>query len=251
HGAHPAHRDTAHGDVLAGQQAAGLGQMHAHPPGRGGGVQAPGAEHDVDAAEHEGGDPRGRRQPALLPRPGARDPHQRLRRRLQNSLDDHRAPPPNRSCNRSSRNSRLPIMAAQSLRSGTRRPGSAACPGSSTGPTATPSMLMSACAEVELVALINGSSMLFTRFRSACGLSAAWLNTSESRFISAITERVSVPCTDGNRASWVVIRSISVTSRSSCAVSAETTSSRSEEHTSELQSRENLVCRLLLEKKNR
>src|SRR5436309_10527557 len=28
------------------------------------------------------------------------------------------------------------------------------------------------------------------------------------------------------------------------------TSSRSEEHTSELQSRENLVCRLLLEKKN-
>src|SRR5690606_40965350 len=29
------------------------------------------------------------------------------------------------------------------------------------------------------------------------------------------------------------------------------TSSRSEEHTSELQSRENLVCRLLLEKKNK
>src|SRR5690606_41914191 len=32
-------------------------------------------------------------------------------------------------------------------------------------------------------------------------------------------------------------------------VTAEETSARSEEHTSELQSRENLVCRLLLEKK--
>src|SRR5690606_42155233 len=35
-----------------------------------------------------------------------------------------------------------------------------------------------------------------------------------------------------------------------CAV-AESSPSRSEEHTSELQSRENLVCRLLLEKKNK
>src|SRR5690606_40942384 len=34
-------------------------------------------------------------------------------------------------------------------------------------------------------------------------------------------------------------------------VAARRTDRRSEEHTSELQSRENLVCRLLLEKKNR
>src|SRR5207302_10349969 len=36
-----------------------------------------------------------------------------------------------------------------------------------------------------------------------------------------------------------------------CKPSWPETSTRSEEHTSELQSRENLVCRLLLEKKNR
>src|SRR5690606_41424536 len=34
-------------------------------------------------------------------------------------------------------------------------------------------------------------------------------------------------------------------------VAVRTSASRSEEHTSELQSRENLVCRLLLEKKNK
>src|SRR6266511_6046353 len=39
-------------------------------------------------------------------------------------------------------------------------------------------------------------------------------------------------------------------SRCASCVSASPRSSRSEEHTSELQSRENLVCRLLLEKKN-
>src|SRR5690606_41472322 len=38
--------------------------------------------------------------------------------------------------------------------------------------------------------------------------------------------------------------------RSSCATEG-SSGARSEEHTSELQSRENLVCRLLLEKKNR
>src|SRR5690606_39574917 len=36
-----------------------------------------------------------------------------------------------------------------------------------------------------------------------------------------------------------------------CAVPAKSSAPRSEEHTSELQSRENLVCRLLLEKKKR
>src|SRR3712207_7257168 len=39
--------------------------------------------------------------------------------------------------------------------------------------------------------------------------------------------------------------------RSSCWLSCRRCSSRSEEHTSELQSRQYLVCRLLLEKKNR
>src|SRR2546430_7385613 len=38
-------------------------------------------------------------------------------------------------------------------------------------------------------------------------------------------------------------------SRSRCATSRETQDARSEEHTSELQSQSNLVCRLLLEKK--
>src|SRR5436309_7864732 len=44
--------------------------------------------------------------------------------------------------------------------------------------------------------------------------------------------------------------SYSSTSPISSAVLVRPGSSRSEEHTSELQSRENLVCRLLLEKKN-
>src|SRR5690606_32816017 len=47
--------------------------------------------------------------------------------------------------------------------------------------------------------------------------------------------------------------SVIQTSRSSCSLLARSVSIlsiRSEEHTSELQSRENLVCRLLLEKKN-
>src|SRR5436309_6216449 len=43
-------------------------------------------------------------------------------------------------------------------------------------------------------------------------------------------------------------RSFAVSARSS-SCRGETSSNRSEEHTSELQSRENLVCRLLLEKK--
>src|SRR5690606_42164628 len=43
---------------------------------------------------------------------------------------------------------------------------------------------------------------------------------------------------------------IASTRRSFRCAARSSTSSRSEEHTSELQSRENLVCRLLLEKKN-
>src|SRR3712207_8790992 len=41
------------------------------------------------------------------------------------------------------------------------------------------------------------------------------------------------------------------TCRASCAVSSRSGSTRSEEHTSELQSRQYLVCRLLLEKKKK
>src|SRR5436309_11364989 len=43
----------------------------------------------------------------------------------------------------------------------------------------------------------------------------------------------------------------SLISRRSCPWTSLSTTSRSEEHTSELQSRENLVCRLLLEKKKK
>src|SRR5690606_3299460 len=57
-----------------------------------------------------------------------------------------------------------------------------------------------------------------------------------SIFRTAISERGSVPTM--------------VAANSRRSLSRTTTSSRSEEYTSELQSRENLVCRLLLEKKN-
>src|SRR5690606_41292743 len=77
------------------------------------------------------------------------------------------------------------------------------------------------------------------------------------------TRRSSDLCTDitCSRSSWVIASSGGSTSRptgrlGSCAFSGSASSrdagermTRSEEHTSELQSREKLVCRLLLEKK--
>src|SRR5438874_7460328 len=50
-------------------------------------------------------------------------------------------------------------------------------------------------------------------------------------------------------APWVALTSTSVAARSAGTSGRGSASSRSEEHTSELQSRRDLVCRLLLEKK--
>src|SRR5690349_23708020 len=46
-------------------------------------------------------------------------------------------------------------------------------------------------------------------------------------------------------------RASTLTTRPTCSSSTSSTRARSEEHTSELQSRRDLVCRLLLEKKNK
>src|SRR5690606_41668755 len=48
---------------------------------------------------------------------------------------------------------------------------------------------------------------------------------------------------------WSLALTGCAVARSSCSIRIRPATSRSEEHTSELQSRENLVCRLLLEKK--
>src|SRR2546430_17720111 len=50
---------------------------------------------------------------------------------------------------------------------------------------------------------------------------------------------------------WRDLAEVRVLNSSCCTRVAARSSSRSEEHTSELQSQSNLVCRLLLEKKNR
>src|SRR2546430_3421668 len=83
-----------------------------------------------------------------------------------------------------------------------------------------------------------------TLFRSRCILSEI-----SARFLStpsrtARTSR-SVACTE----TYCGVRRCSITRRSSSSV-IEVSVVRSEEHTSELQSQSNLVCRLLLEKKN-
>src|SRR3712207_8966721 len=54
------------------------------------------------------------------------------------------------------------------------------------------------------------------------------------------------PSTSGYRTTWLALSPAKVRMPSSITATA----SRSEEHTSELQSRQYLVCRLLLEKKN-
>src|SRR5690606_41687257 len=95
---------------------------------------------------------------------------------------------------------------------------------------------------VFLVILLPPISTLFpytTLFRSFLQSSTDGRPTSLKRLVSA-------PC----RTASCVTRPISRRTRSSCLPSSiSAPMSRSEEHTSELQSRENLVCRLLLEKK--
>src|SRR3989442_4092018 len=53
-----------------------------------------------------------------------------------------------------------------------------------------------------------------------------------------------------SRRSWATTVAPSATAFCACSSSFEAEACRSEEHTSELQSRPHLVCRLLLEKKN-
>src|SRR5690606_41462087 len=76
------------------------------------------------------------------------------------------------------------------------------------------------------------------------------------RAAASDSRRPSSPSTDANAASFGWPRvSVPVLSKAIVrrprVVSSASASLRSEEHTSELQSRENLVCRLLLEKKKR
>src|SRR5690606_41590009 len=77
------------------------------------------------------------------------------------------------------------------------------------------------------------------------------LNASPGKVCSPTTSSAPPPGAPGRRGTW---------SRNNCRASPKWTSTqsctpqtwtRSEEHTSELQSRENLVCRLLLEKKKK
>src|SRR5690606_40333262 len=72
---------------------------------------------------------------------------------------------------------------------------------------------------------------------------------------SAVSPRVSTPIVTETLSGvtfTVAVPDVETTEWTACPISCSQTSapvSRSEEHTSELQSRENLVCRLLLEKK--
>src|SRR3712207_7443294 len=71
-------------------------------------------------------------------------------------------------------------------------------------------------------------------------------STSEERFSSSTTSGAASSTTSGRRASPTIGRAPTSTT-----TSARWAFERSEEHTSELQSRQYLVCRLLLENKNR
>src|SRR5690606_40309557 len=87
-----------------------------------------------------------------------------------------------------------------------------------------------------------------TLFRSHSGLSGSWPIALTTGVVHLAISRHSVSSENGSRSSTLPPpRAITMTSTSGWASSSR---SRSEEHTSELQSRENLVCRLLLEKKN-
>src|SRR5690606_40766692 len=73
-----------------------------------------------------------------------------------------------------------------------------------------------------------------------------WAPASESETI-ACSSRIMRPTASSSELSRVAVKTVS--SPSDKARSSMKSIGRSEEHTSELQSRENLVCRLLLEKK--
>src|SRR5215475_6703922 len=82
-----------------------------------------------------------------------------------------------------------------------------------------------------------------------CGRSSFFFNDTATTEIYTLSLHDALPIP-----AWPTPRSSAISPRSPTARSAWTpasTRSRSEEHTSELQSRENLVCRLLLEKKKK
>src|SRR5690606_41208191 len=82
--------------------------------------------------------------------------------------------------------------------------------------------------------------LLLVTIFGACSSSKVVVNPSAKNDVNAELQRGPIDVPREFRAAWVAtVANINWPSK------------RSEEHTSELQSRENLVCRLLLEKKNR
>src|ERR1035438_10671706 len=73
----------------------------------------------------------------------------------------------------------------------------------------------------------------------------------EVRSGSMAFRKISVACSAFFSRRMCVIRMLAFTAKTNPARVAPTQASRSEEHTSELQSLRHLVCRLLLEKKNK
>src|SRR5699024_12843158 len=85
-----------------------------------------------------------------------------------------------------------------------------------------------------------------TLFRSALSHASARRSISEASERAVAQASSSSPVMSWKRAKWSAVRGSSSAAVAAAASGRET---RSEEHTSELQSRFDLVCRLLLEKK--
>src|SRR6266511_5002483 len=78
-----------------------------------------------------------------------------------------------------------------------------------------------------------------------------WIWLVVGRYVHRIPPVRRAPATSGNTAQGSGTSSTTRSNVSPAARTSRTSPRRSEEHTSELQSRENLVCRLLLEKKKK
>src|SRR5690625_2544112 len=106
--------------------------------------------------------------------------------------------------------------------------------------------------EVELL-LVGPEASLQAAMGSlaeADGLRARW-RTVHAPEVVAMEERPGRALRSGGRSSMHRALELLAAGRADAVVSGGNTGARSEEHTSELQSRGHLVCRLLLEKKNR
>src|SRR5690242_21326966 len=75
--------------------------------------------------------------------------------------------------------------------------------------------------------------------------SSVWPNTSTATTRSLVSRVIAASC-----AGEIAAQPYAITASAGAVSSARCIASRSEEHTSELQSHVNIVCRLLLEKKN-